>query len=149
MLPQPLGSIPVLVWICSLKDSFHTTSSPFMFRLSWSSACPGCPSGWTTSRPRPGWRSPSPRCSPCPPPPPPSTPLCLLCPTSRWKGDYMITYTDTRINFNIPTLIRDHSKLTWASHFASQWGGVVEGVALKLQRKMRRSSWFGMISIRY
>ena len=87
MFRQPLGSIPVSVWICSLRDSFHTTSSPFMFRLSWSSACPGCPSGLITSRPRPGWRSPSPRCSPCQPPHPPSTPPCLLCPTSRWEGD--------------------------------------------------------------
>ena len=54
------------------------------------------------------------------------------------------------VHFKLGTLsIRHHSKLTWASHFASQWGGVVEGVALKLQRKMRRSRWFGMISIRY
>ena len=60
-------------WTCSSRDSCLTTSSPSTSRPSWPSACPGCPSGWTTSRPRPGWPSPSRPCWPCPPPPPAST----------------------------------------------------------------------------
>ena len=115
----PQGSIPVLVWTCSLRDSFHTTSSPFMFRHLWSSASPGCPSGWTTSQPPPGWRSPSPRCSPCPPPPPPLTALCPPWPTPRWG--LRRTPAGARLSSHIEfhamnACLNEHATNTWTCY---------------------------------
>ena len=80
----PRVCTPASQWTWCSRGSSATTCSPSTSRPSWRSACPGCPSGWTTSPPRPGWRSPSPRCSPCPPPPPPSTAPCPPLPTPRW-----------------------------------------------------------------
>ena len=87
-------------WTCSSRDRCLTMSSPSIFQPSWSSVCPGCPSGWTTSRPRPGWPSPSRPCWPCPPPRPASTTPCLPWLTPRWGCWWLSSQIRSKISLS-------------------------------------------------
>ena len=62
------GSIVVSKWTWCLRESCRSTSWPSTSLASWSSWCPGSPSGWTTRRCQPGWPWGWPPCWPCPPP---------------------------------------------------------------------------------